>query len=166
MQATDVSRAVAAAKATASALGMAADDAVVLQNSNKLTLRLLPCDTLARVAPLADQIMHFEAELAGLLAETGSPVAALEPRVPPRVHERDGFAVTFWTYYASLTPDVAPIDYAGSLRCLHIGMRKINIAAPRFTDRVAEAERLLASRHLTPGWPMGTGRFSAACWRA
>lgn len=134
---------------------MAADDAVVLQNSNKLTLRLLPCDTLARVAAPADQAMPFEVELARLLAETGSPAAALEPRVPPRVYERDGFAVTFWTYYPSLTPNVAPVDYARSLRHLHVGMRKIGIAAPRFTDRVAEAERLLASRHLTPDLPDG-----------
>ncbi|CEJ10036.1 serine/threonine protein kinase [bacterium YEK0313] len=132
---------------------MAADDAVVLQNSNKLTLRLLPCDTLARVAPPADQAMPFEVELAGLLAETGSPAAALEPRVPPRLYERDGFAVTFWTYYPSLTPGLAPVDYARSLRRLHIGMRKIGIAAPRFTDRIAEAERLLASLHLTPELP-------------
>lgn len=150
MQAADVSRAVAAARSTASALGMAADDAVVLQNSNKLTLRLLPCDTLARVAPLVDQVVQFEVELAGLLAETGSPAAALEPRIPPRVYERDGFAVTFWTYYAPVMPEVAPVDYARSLRRLHIGMRQIEIATPRFTDRVAEAERLFANRHLTP----------------
>jgi hypothetical protein len=130
---------------------MTVDDAVVLQNSNKLTLRLLPCDTLARVAPLADQVLQFEVELAGLLAETGSPVAALEPRVVPRVYEHDGFAVTFWTYYASAMPDVAPVDFARSLRRLHVGMRKIEVATLRFTDRVAEAGQLLANRNLTPG---------------
>ncbi|CAM5418053.1 hypothetical protein MAUB1S_07091 [Mycolicibacterium aubagnense] len=150
MQATDVSRAVAAATSTASELGLTVDDAVVLQNSNKLTLRLLPCDTLARVAPLGDPVMPFEIELAELLAKTDSPAVALEPRVPPRVYERDGFALTFWTYHASVTLDVAPVDYARSLRRLHIGMEKIAIATPRFTDRVAEAERLLANLHLTP----------------
>ncbi len=150
MEANDVSRAVAAAKSTATALGLTVDDAVVLQNSNKLTLRLLPCDTLARVAPSTDRVLRFEAELAGLLAETGSPAAALDPRIPPRVYERDGFAITFWTYYTSVTPRVAPADYAHSLRRLHTGMEKIAIATPHFTDRVAEAERLLANRHLTP----------------
>lgn len=150
MPATDVSRAMAAAKSTASELGLTVDDAVVLQNSNKLTLRLLPCDVLARVGPLGDQVMSFEVELAGLLVETDSPVAALEPRVPPRVFERDGFAITFWTHYTSVTPRVAPADYALSLRRLHTGMRKIAMATPHFTDRVAEAERLLANRHLTP----------------
>lgn len=150
MQATDVSRAIAAAKLTASALGLTVDDAVTLQNSNKLTLRLLPCDVLARVAPLGDPAMPFEVELAGLLTKTGSPAVALEPRIPPRVYERDGFALTFWTYHASVTPDVAPADYARSLRNLHIGMEKIAVATPRFIDRVAEAERLLANRQLTP----------------
>ncbi|MFD9899000.1 phosphotransferase family protein [Mesorhizobium sp. NPDC059025] len=151
MQATDVSRAVAAATSTASELGLTVDDAVVLQNSNKLTLRLLPCDILARVAPLADPVMPFEVELAELLAKTDSPAVALEPRVPPRVYERDGFTLTFWTYHASVTLDVAPVDYARSLRRLHIGMEKIAIATLRFTDRVAEAGQLLANRNLTPG---------------
>ncbi|MCG7504158.1 phosphotransferase [Mesorhizobium retamae] len=150
MEATDVSGAVAAAKSIASTLELTVDHAVVLQNSNTLTLHLLPCDTLARVAPSGDHLMQSEIELAGLLAETGSPAAALEPRVPSRVYERDGFAVTFWTHYASGMPDVAPVDYAGSLRRLHVGMRKIGIATPHFTDRVAEAERLLVNRHLTP----------------
>ena len=28
-----------------------------------------------------------------------APWLALEPRVEPRVYERDGFVVTLWTYY-------------------------------------------------------------------
>ena len=143
-------RAVAAARSIASALGLAADEAVVLQNSNKLAVRLLPCDVLARVAPLAQQVAQFEAELAQRLAETGSPVAGLEPRAGARAYEHDGFVVTLWTYYASATPDVAPADYASALELLHAGMRKLDVAAPHFTDRVAEAERLVASRDQTP----------------
>jgi aminoglycoside phosphotransferase (APT) family kinase protein len=142
---------VAAAKATASALGLTVDDAVVLQNSNKLAVRLLPCDVFARVAPLAQQVAQFEVELAGRLAETGCPVAVLEPRVAPRPYERDGFVITLWTYYASSTPpDVAPADYANALARLHAGMRKLAVAAPHFTDRVAEAQQLVASPNQTP----------------
>jgi hypothetical protein len=150
LQAPEVQRAVAAAISTGKALGLQVDDAAILQNSNKLALRLLPCDAFARVAPLAQQVAQFEVELAGRLAETGSPAAALEPRVPPRVYERDGFAVTLWTYYASVTPDVGPADYARALSRLHAGMRKIEIASPHFTDRVAEAEQLVANRDQTP----------------
>ena len=136
---------------TASALRLTVDDAVVLQNSNRLALRLLPCDVLARVAPLAQQVALFEVELAQRLSETESPVAALEPRAEPRAYERDGFVVTLWTYYASVTPpDIAPADYANALGRLHAGMRKLDVTTPHFMDRVAEAEQLVASRDQTP----------------
>ena len=67
------------------------DDAVVIHNSNKLALRLLPCDVFARVALIGQEVAALEVELALRLAATASPVAALEPRVEPRVYERDGF---------------------------------------------------------------------------
>ena len=151
MQASEVPRAVAAATSTASALDLTVDDAIVLQDSNKLALRLLPCDVLARVAPLAHQVAQFEVDLALRLSETESPVAALEPRVEPRVYERDGFVVTLWTYYEPLSPpESSPADYANALERLHAGMRTIDITAPHFTDRVAEAQQLVTSRDLTP----------------
>jgi hypothetical protein len=135
----------------ASALALAVDDAVVLQNSNKLALRLLPCDVFARVSPPAQHLAQFEIELAQRLAETESPVAALEPRAEPRAYERDGFVVTLWTYYASVTPrEVAPADYASALERLHAGMRKLDLTTPHFTDRLAEAQQLVASRDQTP----------------
>lgn len=150
MQVPELQRAVAAAVWTAKTLGLQVDDTAVLHNSNKLAVRLLPCDAFARVAPWANQVAEFEIELAGQLAETGSPAAALEPRVPRRVYERDGFAVTLWTYYASVTPELAPADYANALWRLHTGMRKIEIATPHFTDRVEEAGQLVANRDQTP----------------
>src|ERR1043165_6810389 len=113
MQPSGLPRAVAAATATASSLDLTVDDAIVLHDSNKLTLRLLPCDVLARVAPVAHQAAQFEIELAQRLAESESPVAALEPRVEPRVYKRDGFVVTLWTYYEPATSrEVSPTDYA------------------------------------------------------
>ncbi|MEV4582484.1 aminoglycoside phosphotransferase family protein [Nonomuraea jabiensis] len=151
MQASEVQRAVAAATSIASSLGLTADDAIVLHDSNKLTLRLLPCDVLARVAPVADQVAQFEVELAQRLAESGCPVAALEPRVEPRVHERDGFAVTLWTYYEPVTArEVPPADYANALERLHAGMRKLDLPTPHFTDRVEQAQQLVANRDRTP----------------
>ena len=87
------------------ALDLPADVAAVIQNSNKLALRLLPCDVFARVAAAGRQHAAFEVELAQLLAETGSPVAALGPRVEPRGYERDGFAVTLWSYYEPVTAE-------------------------------------------------------------
>jgi aminoglycoside phosphotransferase (APT) family kinase protein len=151
MQAPEASRAMAAAMSTVSSLGLTADDAIILHDSNKLTLRLLPCDVLARVAPVAHQVAQFEIELAQRLAESGSPVAALESRVDPRVYERDGFVVTLWTYYEpAAPPEASPAGYASALERLHAGMRKLDIPAPHFTDRVEQAQQLVASRDRTP----------------
>jgi aminoglycoside phosphotransferase (APT) family kinase protein len=151
LQASEVSRAVAAARSIASALDLTVNDAVVLQNSNRLAVRLLPCDVLARVAPLTQQVAKFEVEIAQRLAETESPVGVLEPRAEPCAYERDGFVVTLWTYYEPVTlREVSPADYANALKRLHAGMRKLDVATPHFTDRVAEAQQLVASRDQTP----------------
>jgi hypothetical protein len=135
----------------ASSRGLTAQDAIVLQDSDKLTLRLLPCDVLARVAHVAHQVARFEIEIAQRLARSGSPVAALEPRVEPRVYERDGFAVTLWTYYEPVSSqEVSPAGYASALERLHTGMRQLDIPAPHFTERVEQAQQLVASRDRTP----------------
>jgi aminoglycoside phosphotransferase (APT) family kinase protein len=154
MEPSEIQRALAAAMSIASALGLPADDVIVLHNSNKLTVRLLPCDVVARVAPLAHQVAQFEIGLARRLAETQSPVAALDPRAEPRVYERDGFAVTLWTYYKAVAPrEVSPADYANALGRLHAGMRQLDVTTPHFTDRVEEAQRLVESSNLTPDLP-------------
>ncbi len=141
----------AAGVAVATAVGLAVDDAIVLHDSNKLTLRLLPGDVLARVAPAEDQVAEFEIELAQRLAETGSPVAAVEPRAEPRAYQRDGFVVTLWTYYEpASSPEVAPADYSKALERLHAGMRAVDVPAPHFTERIEQAQQLLGSRDQTP----------------
>jgi Phosphotransferase enzyme family len=151
MQVSEASRAVAAARSIASSLGLTVGDVIVLHDSNKLTLRLLPCDVLARVAPAALQVAQFEVELAQRLAESGCPVAALERRVDPRIYEHDGFVVTLWTYYELAAPrEVSPADYARTLERLHAGMRTLDVPAPHFTDRVEQAQQLVASRDRTP----------------
>lgn len=150
METTDVTRAIAAATSVATSLGLAADDATVLHNSNKLALRLTPCDVLARVAPEGQEVAEFEVELAQRLADVGSPVGALEPRVDPRVYRRAGFAVTLWTYYAPATPHTSPVDYATSLARLHAGMRQVDLPSRRFTDRITEAEEIVADPDRSP----------------
>lgn len=147
-----VSRAITATTALAAELHLPVDDAVVINDSNKLALRLLPCGILARVAPMGQEVAALEVELAVRLAGTASPVAALEPRVEPRVYERDGFAVTLWTYYEMVAPDLdLPGAYADVLQRLHTGMRSVEIATPHFLDRAAAAERLVTHQDQTPG---------------
>jgi aminoglycoside phosphotransferase (APT) family kinase protein len=150
MQPSETQRALAAAMSAASALSLAVDDAIVLHNSNKLTVRLLPCDVVARVAPLAHQIARFEIRLARRLAESESPVAVPYPRAEPCVYERDGFVVTLWTFYHPAMSEVSPADYARALERLHAGMRGLDLGTPHFTDRVDEAQHLAETTHLTP----------------
>ncbi|HLB23657.1 MAG TPA: phosphotransferase [Dehalococcoidia bacterium] len=152
MQASEVSRAVAAAMSIASAVGLKSTNAVVLQDSNRVVLRLMPCDVVARVAPMAYQASSdVTVEVAQRLSETGSPVAALAPEFEPRVYVRDGFILEMWTYYEPV-PDreLSPSDYANALKRLHAGMRQIDVTTPHFTDRVAEAQQLVARRDRTP----------------
>jgi Ser/Thr protein kinase RdoA (MazF antagonist) len=152
MQTSDVESAVRVAQSTASALGLRADDAIVLHNSNRLTVRLTPCDVVARIAPMAYQAAaEFEVEVARRLAETGAPVASLEPRVEPRVYARDGFAINMWAYCEPVPPsEIAAAEYADALKRLHAGMREIDLPTPHFTDRVEEAQRLVGDRSSTP----------------
>jgi hypothetical protein len=147
---SEMTRAIAAARSIATSRGLAVDDAIVLHNSNKLSVRLLPCDVLVRVAPQAQQGAQFEIDLAQRLIGAGCPVRALEPRVEPRVHQLDGFVFTFWTYHERVTEEIAPADYALALRRLHAGMRTVDVPTPHFTDRVEEARQLVADRARSP----------------
>lgn len=132
----------------ASSLGLTAHDAAVLHNSNKLTLRLQPCDVLARVAPAAHQCAQLEVDVAQRLAEVGSPVAALEA---PEVFVQGDYVVTLWTYYEPVTTQaIPPADYASALERLHAGMREVDVPTPHFTDRVSEAQMLVADHDRTP----------------
>jgi len=152
MQAAEARRAVAAAMSTASALDLAVDDAVVLSDSNRLVVRLTPCDIVARVTPMT----HFasaerEVELVKQLAQTDSPVAALEARVEPRVFVRDGYKIAMWTYFEPVQSRIRPpAEYAQALERLHAGLRQIDITTPHFMDRVAATQRDVASRDVTP----------------
>ena len=150
MESSDVSRAVDAAISVVVALDMPADQGIVLRNSNKVALRLLPCDVLARVAHVGREVATLEVELAQRLTDVGAPAGALDPRVEPRVYERDGYAVTLWSYHEPATPEISPADYADALERLHAGMRELDVVTPHVTDRIASAEQVVTSRELTP----------------
>lgn len=147
----DVPSAATAARSIAAALGLTVDQAIVLHASNRVTLRLLPCDVLARVALATHEAAQLEVELATQLARTGSPVAVLDPRVAPRVYEGEGFRTTFWTYYEARPSDeLSPAAYALALSRLHAGMRQVELTTPHFMDRVTEAESIVANAERTP----------------
>jgi Ser/Thr protein kinase RdoA (MazF antagonist) len=154
VEVTEASRAVAAAVSAASSLDLSVDGAIVLQDANRLVVRLAPCDVVARISRMSDERYAnaaFEIELAQQLAGSESPVATVEPRVEPRPYLRDGFVMSLWTYYETAPArDVAPTDYARALEQLHAGLRQIDLAAPHYSDRVADALRVVADRELSP----------------
>lgn len=157
MQAADARRAVAAASSTATALGLAVDDAVVLNDSNRLVVRLAPCDVVARVALTTHHLrVHHasaarEVEVAHRLAVIGGPVAPPDPRVEPRAYERDGFEITLWTHLEPATSgDAEPAEYAQALERLHAGLRQVDVEAPHVTDRIAAVRRDVDDRDVTP----------------
>jgi Phosphotransferase enzyme family len=150
-----VARAIAAATSLAGTLDLQVRDTVVIQNSNTLALRLLPCDVFARTALVGQHVAAFEVQIAQALAAATAPIVSLDPRVAPRVYELDGFAVTLWTYYRSVADRGSPPDYANALHRLHAAMRSVHIAAPHCTERIAAAERLLTHRDETPALDAG-----------
>ncbi len=150
MEAGLVARAAAAASSLGRDLDLHVEDVVVVQNSNTLALRLLPCDVFARTSLVGQEVAAFEVLVAQNLGAVSAPIASLDPRVEPRVYERDDFAVTFWTYYESVTDTASPARYANALHRLHAAMQSIEVEAPHFTERIAAAEGLLTNRHETP----------------
>jgi hypothetical protein len=167
MDASEVSRAVNAASTTASALGLQVGEAAVLHISDRIAVRLMPCDVLARVAPSsARDGMDFEAEVARRLVEADSPVGELDPRVEPRVYVRDDFAISLWTHYEpvvvadrrarvaneqlGMSSDLPPADYAHALFRLHCGLSQIHLEAPRITARVRGWIAAVSDRKRTP----------------
>ncbi len=161
----DCARAIDAALSIASSLGLPADRATVVHNSNKLALRLLPCDVFARVSGPGAEHARFEIALARALATTGSPVAALEPRVDSRGYARDGFDVSLWTFYEPQPISITPADYSEALERLHADMRSVDVRTPHFTDRAASAEQTVADRDLTPGLDNSDREMLAATLR-
>lgn len=152
MEPTEVQRAVAAAMSTASALNLEVDDAVVLNNSNRVVACLLPCETVAKISPRGWFNAALEVEVARRLAEEAdAPVAGLDPRVEPRLHECDGFEIAMWTYFEAAFPEgLESARYTDALERLHGALRRIHVKAPQFTDRLVEIRRWLTDTDLMP----------------
>src|SRR5260370_6570100 len=63
MHATEVERAITATTALISELGLVVGEARIVGNSNKLGLRLLPCDVFARVARSEEHTSELQSHL-------------------------------------------------------------------------------------------------------
>jgi hypothetical protein len=89
VDAADVARAIDAAISITVALGLPADDAIVLQSSNKLPLRLLPCDVLPESHPWGTSTERSRSSLLD-----GSPIPRVLWRLWSREESRGPMRVT------------------------------------------------------------------------
>ena len=151
MQKSAAARALDAATGLATTLGHAVDEVAVLHDSNRLTVRLLPCDLVARIGPVSLGGAALEADRAGRLAAVGAPIGTLDPRTPSRVHVRDGFEITLWTHHAPRSDrELPPVDYADALARLHMAMREADLDVPPLSERVGSALSLVDDPGRTP----------------
>lgn len=153
MEQSQVQRAVEVARSTACDIGLQVNDAVIIHNSDRIAVRLIPSDVLVRIGPQAwEEAFQYEADVARRLAETNCPVGELEPRAEPRVYVRDTFVLTIWIYYEQVG-DISPAAYADALIRIHAGLRQIDLAAPHITERVTAWEAEVANQEQTPELP-------------
>lgn len=144
-------RARSAAAEMARSLGLECREVLDLHDSNRLTVRLLPCDLVARIGPLELGGAQAEVDRALRLLEAGAPVGPLDPRIPPQVHVRDGMEITLWTYCPPMPrPELPPAEYAEALLRLHEAMRSAQLEAPPLSDRVDSALALVEDPARTP----------------
>src|SRR5699024_5161352 len=133
-------------------LDLAAEEAAVLHASDTLTLRVLPADVVARLAP-RDRAgdLAVELERAEALQAVGAPVGPPDPRLAPTVRVCDEHASTLCEHLPAREREgVPPAEFADSLAALHIGMRALDLPVPPLADRVGHAMDLLRDPERTP----------------
>lgn len=145
-------RAVAATASLAASSGLAVDDTVVLHDSNRLVVRLLPCNIVARVSPLGWYSQRSEVEFAQrVTAETNGLIAGLDPRLEPKIFQRDDFEISMWTYFEpEPSQKLSSGVYSTMLERLHVVLRQIDMVTPRFTDRLTGVRQWLSDTEVTP----------------
>ena len=152
MESPQLERAVDAGRSVASAIGLSVDRADLVHNSNRIAVRLAPCDVLARVGPRSwRHALDYEVAIALALGDTQCPIARLDPRVEPRVYDHGDFAVTLWTFHEPVSPaEIACDEYVETLDRMHSAMATIDPPSRHFTDRVDDALRDVGDRTLSP----------------
>jgi hypothetical protein len=144
-------RAVQAAVAIASAYGIDATGARVLNDSNNTVVHLAPAPLVAKVATTtiradAEEALEREVSVALHLSVNGAPIVvpSLEPPAGP--HRQDGAAISLWTYRRHTPADERDAAAAGTaLRSVHAALADYPGALPPFTDQLDHAEALLGA---------------------
>jgi len=151
VQEAQLERALAGARSLAATLGLPTDEAIVLSDSNRVVARMLPCDAVARIAPLGWFSSSGEVELARRLAhESDAPIVELDRRVEPVIFRQDEFEISWWAYVETDPTPLAPEDYSRALERLHRVLHRIEVAGPSFTERLSDVRRWLTLPAVVP----------------
>ena len=148
-----IERAIAAPVSIATAYGLTVDDAIVLHDSNRLTLRLMPCDIVARVAPMAyqaDSGLRGRARPAARgTRQPGGGAGASSRTTRPRARRLRDQHVDVLRICATPTDPARRLRAARSSVCMTACGTSISRHRISRTE-LAEAEQLVASRDQTP----------------
>jgi Ser/Thr protein kinase RdoA (MazF antagonist) len=127
-------------------LGLRAEHAVLLQETNNTVVWLRPEPVIAKVAtrPDAKSDVRLEHAIASELAALRSDIAAPLPGSFPVVHLETSFVVTFWQRLdEDAHATVAPDELALSLRKLHLALAQTHTALPSFRTALTRARTAL-----------------------
>jgi Ser/Thr protein kinase RdoA (MazF antagonist) len=136
-----------AAGRIASKLGLDADEALLLQETNNTVVWLRPHPIIAKVGTRADSAdrLIFEHGVASALAAVGAPVAPPLTNVMPLKDVESGFMVTLWSRLDH-DPDgsISGHELGKSLHRLHEGLSESHVPLPSFLDGLRRAQAALA----------------------
>lgn len=155
--------------------GLRVGEPVVLNDLFSLMVHLAPAPVVARVATWApvmrrpaEDWLRREVEVTGWLAGQGAPVVSPSAELPAGPHERDGFAISFWTHLRA-DPDrtVGTPDCAAMLADLHAALRGYPGELPLLAPAANEIPRGLAALDADAGplTPVEADRLRAAADR-
>ncbi|MDP8976035.1 MAG: aminoglycoside phosphotransferase family protein [Actinomycetota bacterium] len=130
-------RAVEAAIGIASLFSVEVRDPVILADSNNVVVWLAPSPVVAKVGTGHHRSLSLELAVARHLVQRCAPVVAPASELPQRVHQVEGFEVTFWEYEAHDRDEEADPELLGrALFELHRVLRS-------YPGRLASYEREL-----------------------
>jgi hypothetical protein len=149
-------QAIAAASEVANRLGIEADEAHVIKDSNNTIVHLAPAPLVAKVGTStlrADtlQTLGKELDVAIYLTERGAPIVPPANDVPPGPHLSDGLTITLWCYVeANPSLEVSSETLGDMLSAFHRAFADYPNTLPDFTENLVRVHSALDDRNSTP----------------
>lgn len=152
------SRVAEAAVRLAHRLGIGRVNAVILHESRRISIRLLPLNVVARAVSIHDREatrrLSRESDVARHLAKCAAPVVGPAAELPAGPHIQDDFALTLWEFVEHVAADDENAGHVmlatEALHRLHQALAVFPGELPDFRDKVDHCRRLLESEAMQP----------------